>query len=117
MIGHPISCLLIKTAHPLNSLCLMLPMTSLRTPSISATCLNGRVLDLKLRPEDLGCKLDLGSSHLSGLVLSKIPTQPCLTSRSVSTEHMIVYNMCALVLPTNHDFQFLIFQKSPTQKV
>nr|XP_007153558.1 hypothetical protein PHAVU_003G045800g [Phaseolus vulgaris]ESW25552.1 hypothetical protein PHAVU_003G045800g [Phaseolus vulgaris] len=46
-----------------------------------------------------------GSSNLSGLILSKIPTQPCLSSHSVSTEHKRVHNMYALVLTTNHDFR------------
>ncbi|KAG2376997.1 hypothetical protein LR48_Vigan06g123500 [Vigna angularis] len=45
-----------------------------------------------------------GSSYFSGLILSKIPTQPCLSSHSVSTENSTAYNMYALVLATNHDF-------------
>ena len=61
----------------------------------------------RLEAEARGSMLQVGSgsSHLSGLVLSKIPTQPCLSPDSVSTKHMTVYNMYALVLATNHDFQ------------
>ncbi|QCD90406.1 myb proto-oncogene protein [Vigna unguiculata] len=46
-----------------------------------------------------------GSSRSSGLILSKIPIQPCLSSHSVSTEPNTVYNMYALVLAPNHDFR------------
>ncbi|KAL9325156.1 hypothetical protein ACSQ67_005801 [Phaseolus vulgaris] len=61
----------------------------------------------RLEAEARGSMLQVGSgsSNLSRLILSKIPTQPCLSSHSVSTEHKRVHNMYALVLTTNHDFR------------
>jgi len=61
----------------------------------------------RLEAEARGSKLQVGSgsSQLSGLILSRIPTQPCLSSHSLSTEHNTEYNMYALVLATNHDFR------------
>ncbi|XP_014519831.1 transcription factor MYB106-like [Vigna radiata var. radiata] len=61
----------------------------------------------RLEAEARGSKLQVGSgsSQLSGLILSKIPTQPCLSSHSVSTKNNTAYNMYALVLATNHDFR------------
>ncbi|CAJ1932017.1 unnamed protein product [Sphenostylis stenocarpa] len=61
----------------------------------------------RLEAESRGSMLQVGSgsSHLPRLILSKIPTQTCLSSDSLSTEHKTVYNMYALVLATNHDFQ------------
>ncbi|KOM45932.1 hypothetical protein LR48_Vigan06g123800 [Vigna angularis] len=62
----------------------------------------------RLEAEARGSQLQVigsGSSQLSGLILSKIPTQPCLSSHSVSTEHNTAYNMYALVLATTHDFR------------
>ncbi|ESW25556.1 hypothetical protein PHAVU_003G046000 [Phaseolus vulgaris] len=56
-----------------------------------------------------------GSSNLSGLILSKIPTQPCLSSHSVSTENKRVHNMYALVLTTNHDFRSSVSTLSITK--
>ena len=56
-----------------------------------------------------------GSSNLSGLILSKIPTQPCLSSHSVSTEHKRVHNMYALVLTANHDFRSSVSTLSITK--
>ncbi|WVZ12061.1 hypothetical protein V8G54_016591 [Vigna mungo] len=49
--------------------------------------------------------LQIGSSNLSGLILRKIPTEPYLSSHSVSTKHNTVYNMYALVLVPYHDFR------------
>ncbi|KAG2377001.1 hypothetical protein LR48_Vigan06g124100 [Vigna angularis] len=61
----------------------------------------------RLEAEARGSQLQAGSgsSQLSGLILSKIPTQPCLSSHSVSTENNTAYNMYALVLATTHDFR------------
>ncbi|XP_014519830.1 transcription factor MYB106-like [Vigna radiata var. radiata] len=59
----------------------------------------------RLEAEARGSMLQIGSSNLSGLILRKIPTEPYLSSHSVSTEHNTVYNMYALVLAPNHDFR------------
>ncbi|KAG2376999.1 Transcription factor [Vigna angularis] len=62
----------------------------------------------RLEAEARGSQLQVigsGSSQLSGLILSKIPTEPYLSSHSVSTENNTAYNMYALVLATNNDFR------------
>ncbi|KAG4402025.1 hypothetical protein GLYMA_02G110000v4 [Glycine max] len=61
----------------------------------------------RLEAEARGSILQVGSgsSNLPRLNLSKIPTQPCSSSYSISNEHMTAYNMYALVLATNYDLQ------------
>ncbi|WVZ11728.1 hypothetical protein V8G54_016258 [Vigna mungo] len=59
----------------------------------------------RLEAEARGSMLQIGSSNLSGLILRKIPTEPYLSSHSVSTKHNTVYNMYALVLAPYHDFR------------
>lgn len=77
-------------------------------PSIDTTNMNhvAQSESAQIEAEARESMLQFGSlpSHLPGLILSKIPTQPCFSSSdSLSTKRNTVYNMYALVLATNHD--------------